>query len=87
MDTAISPNIRLINLISKPFTINGTFTSDELPTWVEQSQDLMPRSPVSFIIDTYSDTFLSFNHLSNCIFSCPLLFLAIYDMCMLCICL
>ena len=38
----------------------------------------MLRSTVSFLIVTYSGTFLSFNHLSNCIFLCPLLFLAIY---------
>ena len=78
MDTYIPPNIKLINPISKRFTTNRRFTSDELPTWVEQSQDLMLRSTVSFLIVTYSGTFLSFNHLSNCTFSCPLLFLAIY---------
>ena len=58
--------------------INRRFTADKLPTWVEQSQDLMLRSTVSFVIVTYLGTFLSFNHLSNCIFPCPLLFLAIY---------
>ena len=41
MDTYIPPNIRLINPISKLFTTNQRFTSDELPTWVEQSQNLM----------------------------------------------
>ena len=74
----IPPNIRLINPISKRFTSNWRFTADELPTWVEQSQDLMLRSTVSFLIVTYSGTFLSLNHLSNCFFPCPLLFLAIY---------
>ena len=38
----------------------------------------MLRSTVSFLIVTYLGSFLSFNHLSNCIFPCPLLFLAIY---------
>ena len=52
--------------------------SDELSTWVVQSQDLMLRSTVSFLIVTDSGTFLSFNHLSYCIFPCPLIFLAIY---------
>ena len=43
----IPPKIRLINLISKRFTTNWRFTSDELPIWEEQSQDLMLRSTVS----------------------------------------
>ena len=80
MDTYIPPNIRLINTISKRFTTNRRFTSDEPPTWVEQSQDLMLRSTVSFLIVTHSGTVLSFNHLSNCIFPYPLLFLAIYTL-------
>ena len=74
LDTYIPPNIRLITRS----LIQRRFTADELPTWVEQSQDLMLRSTVSFLIVTYSGSFLSFNHLSNCIFPCPLLFLAIY---------
>ena len=78
MNTYIPPNIRLINPISKRFTNNWRYISNELPSWVEPSQDLMLRSTVSFLIVTYSDTFLSFNHLSNCFFPCPLLFLAIY---------
>ena len=81
MDTYIPPNIRLINPISKRLTTNQRFISNELPTWVEQSQDLMLRSTVSFLIVTYSGTFLSFNHLSFCIFSCPLLFLIILFLC------
>ena len=48
LDTYIPPNIRLINPISKRFTPNLRFTSHELPTWVEQSQDLMLRSTVYF---------------------------------------
>ena len=71
-------NSRLINPISKRFTNNRRFTSDGLPIWVEQSQDQMLRSTNSFLIVTYSGTFLSLNHFSNCIFPCPLLFLAIY---------
>ena len=47
LNTFIPPNIRLINPISKRFTSNWRFTADELPTWVEQSQDLMLRSTVS----------------------------------------
>ena len=78
--TLILPNIRMINLISKRFTNNQRFTSDELPTWVEQSQNLMLRSTVSFLNVTYSGTFLSFNHLSNYIYPCPLLFLVIYPL-------
>ena len=78
MDTYISPNISLINPISKRFTNNRRFISEELPTWVEQSQDLMLRSTISFFIVTYSGTVLSLNHISNCIFPCPLLFLDIY---------
>ena len=78
LDTYIPPNIRL-----KTRSLSGShtyrrFKADELPTWVEQSQDLMLRSTVSFLIVTYSGSFLSFNHPSNCIFPCPLLFLAIY---------
>ena len=74
LDTYIQPNIRLI---SGSHT-NRRFTADELPTWVEQSQDLMLRSTVSFLIVTYSGSFLFFNQFSNCIFPCPILFLAIY---------
>ena len=69
MDTYIPPNIRLINPISKRFTPNWRFIFDELPSWVEQSQDLILRSTVLFLIITYSGTFLSFNHLLNWIFS------------------
>ena len=76
MDTYIPPNIRLINPISRRFTNNRRFTSSELPIWVEESLNLMLTSTVSFLIVTYSDIFLSFNHLSNCFFSCPPLFLA-----------
>ena len=72
------PNIKMINPISKRFTTNRRFTSDELPTWVEQSQDIVLRSTVSFLIVTYSATFLSFNHLSNWFLPCPLLTLSIY---------
>ena len=71
MDTYIPPNIRLINPISKRFTHNRRFTSNELPSWIEQSQDLMLRSTVSFLIVIYSGPFLSFNHLSYCIFLAP----------------
>ena len=77
-DTYIPPTFRLINPISMRSTTNQRFKSDELPTWVEQSHDLMIRSTVYFLIVTYSGTFLSFNHLSNCIFLCLLFFLAIY---------
>ena len=62
LDTYTSPYIRLINRISKQFTPNQRFTTDELPTWLEQSLDLMLRSTVSFPIVTYSGTFLSLNH-------------------------
>ena len=68
----------MINPISNQFTANRRYTADKLLTWVEQSQDLMLRSTVSFLIVTYSGTFLSFNHLSNCIFHRPLLFLVIF---------
>ena len=68
MDTYITPNIRLINLISKRFTTHRRFTSDELPTWVEQSQDRILRSTVSFLIITYSGPFLSFDRLLHCNF-------------------
>ena len=78
LDTYIPPNIRLITQSLSGSHTNRRFTADELPTWVEQSQDLMLRSTVSFLIVTYLGAFLSFNHLSNCIFPCPLLFLAIY---------
>ena len=78
LDTYIPPNIRLITRSLSGSHTNRRFTADELPTWVEQSQDLMLRSTVSFLIVTYSGAFLSFNHHSNCIFPCPLLFLAIY---------
>ena len=71
-------NTSFINPISNRFTSNRRYTSDELSTWVEQSQDLMRRSTVSFLIVTYLGTFLSLNHLSNCIFPCPLLFFYIY---------
>ena len=54
IDTYIPPNIRYINPISKQFTPNRRFTADELPTWVEQSQDLMLSPTVSFLIVTYS---------------------------------
>ena len=60
MDTFIPPNIRMINPISKWFTANIRFTSDVMPTWKEQSQDLMLRSKFSFLIVTYFGTFLSF---------------------------
>ena len=53
MDTYITPNIRLINLISKRFTTHRRFTSDELPTWVEQSQDRILRSTVSFFSSSH----------------------------------
>ena len=35
LDTCILPHIRLINLISKQFTHNQSYTSDKLSTWVE----------------------------------------------------
>ena len=78
LDTYIPPNIRLITRSLSGSHTHQRFRADELPTWVEQSQDLMLRSTVSFLIVTYSGSFLSFNHLSNSIFPCPLLFLAIY---------
>ena len=74
----IPPKYQVDNPISKRFKPNRRFAADELPTWVEQSQDLMLRSTVSFLIVTYSGTFLTFYHLSSCIFPCPHLFLAIY---------
>ena len=58
-DPNIPPDFRLFNLISMLFTINWRFTSDELSIWAEQSQDLMLRSTVSFLIITHSSTFLS----------------------------
>ena len=45
-------DIRLINLISKRSTNNRSYTSDELSTWVEQSQDLMLRTTASFLINS-----------------------------------
>ena len=51
------PNIRLIKQVSKQFTINWRFTSNKLPYWEEQSQDLMLRSIVSFLVVTYSGNF------------------------------
>ena len=56
MDTYIPPNVRLINPISKRVTTNQRFTSDELPTWLEQSQDLML---ISFIIRSLGTNDLS----------------------------
>ena len=53
LDTIILPNIMLINLISKWFTYNQSYTSDDLSTRIEQSQDLMLRWNVSFLIITY----------------------------------
>ena len=41
MDTYIPPYIRLISPIFKRFTTKRRFTSDELPTLIEQSQDLI----------------------------------------------
>ena len=78
LDIYIPFNIRLITRSLSGSHTNRRFTADELPTWVEQIQNLMLRSTVSFLIITYSGSFLSFNHLSNCIFPCPLLFLALY---------
>ena len=78
LDTYIPPNIRLITRSLSGSHTNWRFTADELPTWVEQSQDLMLWSTVSFLIVTYSGTFLSLNHLPNCIFPCPLLLLTNY---------
>ena len=78
LDTYIPPNIRLITRSLSGSNTHQRFTADELPTWVEQIQDLMLGSTVSFLIVTYSGAFLSFNHISNCIFPCPLLFFAIY---------
>ena len=83
----ITPFIGLIDPISRWFKINWRFASDELSTWLEQSQDLMLRSTFSFLLVTYSGLFLSFNHLSNYIFPCQLLIIVIYAMCMLGICL
>ena len=77
LDTYIPSNIRLINPISKRFTYNWSYTSDEWSTWVEQSQDLMLRSTVSFLIVTYFSCLLII--FSNCIFPCPLLFLVIHS--------
>ena len=68
LDTYIPPNIRLITRSLSGLNTNRRFTADELPTWVEQSQDLMLRSTVSFLIVTYSGSFLTFNHLSNWIY-------------------
>ena len=76
-DTYIPPNIRLITRYLSGSHTNRRFTADE-QSRAEQSQDLMLRSTVSFLIVTYSGSFLSFKHLSNCIFPCQLLFLAIY---------
>ena len=45
----IPPNTRLINLISKRFTSDRWFTSNELSTWVDLSQDLMLISTVCFL--------------------------------------
>ena len=50
---SLPPYIRLINPISKRFTTNGSFTSDQLPTWVEHSSDLVLRSNVSFLVIAY----------------------------------
>ena len=79
MDTYIPHNIRLIYPISKRFTYNQSFTSDELSTWVEQSQDIRLISTVSFLIVTYLGPFLFSIIFSNCIFPCPLLFLVIHS--------
>ena len=79
-DTKISSNIRLINLISKRFTTNRRFASDELPI-CRAKQDIMQRSTVSFFSSSYiREFFLSFNHLLNFIFPCSLLFLTIYTL-------
>ena len=62
LESCIPSNIGLANLISKQFTI----TSDELPTWLEQSKDLILR--IFFPILTCSDT-LSFNFFSPFFFN------------------
>ena len=71
-DTYIPLNIRLINPIFMRFTNNGKIHIQWAAYLGKQSQDLMLRSTVSFPIVKYSDTFLSFNDLSNCYFPCPL---------------
>ena len=38
MNTYLPPNIRLINPISRRFTTNRRFTSDDLPTWAERGR-------------------------------------------------
>ena len=53
LDPCILPDIRVINLIPKLFTYNRSYTSNELSTRVEQSQDLMLRSTASFLIVTH----------------------------------
>ena len=82
----IPPDIRLINPISKHYAIQD---SHSMSCRKEQSQDLMLRSTtcISFLDVTYHGPFLSFNHLSNWIFPCPLQLLTIYAMCMYGICL
>ena len=67
----ITPNTRLVNPISKRFTYNRSYTSDELSTWIKQSQVLMLRSTDSFLIVTYSGPFLLFDHLFKLHFSSP----------------
>ena len=81
MDTYIPPNIRLISPISTRLTYNRRFKSDELPTLIEQSQDLMLRSTVSFLIVRHIfGHFLVFQSSFIWHFSLPTLFLAIYAM-------
>ena len=79
IDSYIPPNIRLINPISKRFTNNRRFTSNELPTWVEQSQEIMLRSTVSSHHYIFG-LFLVFQSSFKLHFPYPLLSLAIYDL-------
>ena len=67
--THIQPNIRLVNPISKRFTNYWRFTSDKLSRCVEQRQDLMQRSTISFLIVEDSGPFLSFNHFQVAFFT------------------
>ena len=67
LDTYILPNIKLINPILKRFTINRRFASDELATWIKQSQNQKQGSTLfsyRHIFGHFLVYQLSFNHVS-----------------------
>ena len=73
--------LHICNLISQRLTNNYRFTSDELPTWIEQSQDLILRSTGFFPLSHIFRLSLISQSTFWLYFSCPFLVLAIYAIC------